>query len=271
MTPMKLKAYTTLIIIALMLMVVVRTGTAQDTVPVGVKTGDQFTFSVTGSYSANAPIDDVPSEVLNAQISVFFQITIVNVSSPNIGYTWVWHFTNGTEQKGDGITNIEVPSESVGPFTLVVSANLTTNDSIHPHFGPTTTFNETVMYPYMNYTRQANRLQTETQEANNQTSVIKYRTVDSDAYYDKLTGMLFQLEEATSYQNPSFTTSLSWKLSGTSAWNSDSAGSYPPAPFFSIPVIIAIGIAIAIVVVIAGWFVSNKRTNARRKQLLKKK
>lgn len=268
---MKPKAYTTLIIVAVLFVMVVKTGTAQDTVPVGVKTGDQFTYSVTGSYSANAPIDDVPAEVLNAQISVFFQITIVNVSSPDIGYTWVWHFVNGTEQTGDGITDIEIPTESEGPFRLIVSANLTTNDSIHPHFGPTSTFNETVMYPYMNYTREANRLHTEAQQANNETSVIKYRTVDSDAYYDKLTGMLFQFEEDTTYQNPSFTTSLSWKLSGTSAWTSASAGSYPPAPFFSIPVIIAIGIVVAIVVVIAGWFVSNKRRNAKRKQLLKKK
>ncbi|MGE5637083.1 MAG: hypothetical protein ACM3WQ_00110 [Chloroflexota bacterium] len=270
MIPMKLIAYLTTFIIALLLVVTVQIALAQD-ISVGLKPNDTFTYSVTGSYSSNAPITDVPNEVLNAEASDYFKVTVTNVSSPNIGYTWLWHFINGTEQTGDGITNIEIPSESVGPFYLIVSANLTTNDSIHPHFGPTTKFNESFMYTYTNYTRATNQLHTQIQEANNQTSTIKYRTVDTDTYYDKLTGMMVYFNEKTNYQNPTFETTITWKLLGQNAWTYSSTGSYPPEPFFTLPVIIAIVVVVAILVVIVGWFISNKRSAARRKQLLHKK
>ncbi len=267
---MKLTAYLTTLIIALLLIVSVQTALAQD-ILVGLKPGDTFTYSVTGSYSSNAPVTDVPGEVINAEASDYFKVTVTNVSSPNIGYTWVWHFINGTEQTGDGITNIEIPSESVGPFTLIVSANLTTNDSIHPHFGPTIKFNETFRYTYTNYTRQTNRLQTQNQEANNQTSTIKYRTVNTDTYYDQQTGMMVYFNEQTNYQNPTFETTITWKLLGQNAWTYSSSGSFPPESFFTLPVIITIVVIVAIIVVIAGWFISNKRAAARRRQILHKK
>lgn len=275
MTPMKLTAYVTILIAAsMLLMIVIPAASGQEAIVAGVKPGDIFTYTVTGSYSSSAPLSDVPDEILNAAATEYFRITIVPFSSPNIEYEWVWHFTNGTEQTDNGthgITNIEIPSESSGPFQLMVSANLTTDESIHPHYGPRLTFNETVMWPYSNYTRATNRLRTETQEQNNQTAVTKYRTVDSDAYYDKLTGMLVSLDEETYYQNPTFSTSLKWILSGQTAWTYASAGSYPPAPFWTLPAIIAVAIVIGILVVALGWFVSSKRAAARRKQLLKKK
>jgi hypothetical protein len=269
---MKLTAYVTILLVSSLLLMVAQTAMAQDIVIVaGVKKDDTFTYTVTGSYSSNAPIADVPAEVINAAASDYFTITIVNVSNPNVGYTYVWHFTNGTDQRGDGITNLEIPSESVGPFWPIVPANLTTGEKIHPHFGDQSTFNETVMWAYSNFTRETNRLQTESQEANNQSAVTKYRTVDSDAYFDKLTGMLVSLNDQTYYQSPTFTTTITWTLAGQTAWTFDSAGSYPPTPFWTLPVIIAVAVVIGILVVVLGWFVSSKRTQARRRQLLKKK
>ena len=60
MTPMKPRAYLTISMIALLLFMLVQTAAAQDIVA-GVKPGDQFTYSVTGSYSSDAPIDQVPA------------------------------------------------------------------------------------------------------------------------------------------------------------------------------------------------------------------
>jgi len=267
---MKTGAYISIILTALLISGILHVALAQDIVA-GVKPGDSFTYTVTGSYSSNAPIADVPEEVLSAEGSEFFRVTIVNVSNPVIGYTYEWRFLNGTDKTGDGVVNIEIPSESVGPFTLVVTANLTTNDSIHRHFGPRSTFNETVMYAYSNYTRETNRWLTESAEANNETDVIKYRTVTRDTYFDKITGMLVQFNEQVSYQNPAFTTEITWKLLGQTAWTFSSAGSYPPAPFFTLPVIVALAVVVAVVVVVAGFFVSNRRAVARRKALLRKK
>lgn len=274
MTPMKLTAYVTIVLIAsLLLIVITPTASAQDEIvpTAGVQLGNKFTYTVTGSYSSNAPLADVPAEVINAAASAYFTITIVNVSNPNVGYTWVWHFTNGTDQTGDGINNLDIPSESVGPFWPIVAANLTTGEKIHMHFGDQSTFNETIMWTYTNYTRETNHLQTSIQEQNNQTAVTKYRTVDSDAYFDQQTGMLISLHDQTTYQDPSFTTTITWTLAGQNVWDYNSLGSYPPAPFWTLPVIIAVAVVIAILVIIAGFFVSSKRTQAKRKQLLKKK
>jgi len=267
---MKNRLYLTIILTALMLSGIIQIALAQDIVA-GVKPGDQFTFSVTGSYSSNAPIEDVPEEVIAAQASEYFTVTIVDVSGPKIYYNWSWHFNNGsTPISNSSMVDVET-TENTGPFSLVVSANLTTNESIHPHFGPPSSFNETIMWTYTNYTRETNRLETQFAEQNNKTNVIKYRTVNRDTYFDKQTGMLVQFKDDTTYQNPAFTTTITWKLIGQTAWTSDSPGSYPPAPLFSLPVIIAIGVVVALVIVIAGWYVSNKRKDARRKQLLKKK
>lgn len=271
MTPMK-PANIAILLVASMLLVIVQTASAQEySIVAGVKPGDQFTYTVTGSYPSNVPLGEVPAEVINAAETQFFTITIANVSNPNVGYSWKWHFTNGTEQTGDGVTNLEIPSESVGPFWPIVSANLTTGEKIHPHFGDQSMFNKTVMWTYSNYTRETNWLQTSSDEQNNQTAVTKFRTVVSESYFDKQTGMLVSLSEQTYYQSPSFTTTITWKLAGQTAWTSDSQGSYPPTPFWTLPVIITVGIVIGLLVVALGWFVSIKRTQARRKQLLKKK
>jgi hypothetical protein len=272
MNPMKLTAYVTILLIASMLIIAVQTASAQnDTILVGVKPGDQFTYTVTGSHSSNAPIGSVPEEVLNAEASTSFTITIVNASTPNIGYTYVWRFTNGTEQTGDGINNIEIPSESVGPFWPIVPANLTAGEKIHIHFADQSEFNETIRWTYTNYTRETNHLQTETQEQNNQSAVTLYRTVESDAYFDKITGMLVSLNDQTYYQNPSFQTTITWKLVGQTVWTSDSAGSYPPEPFWTLPVIVSVGVVIGVVVVGLGLFASSKMAAAKRRKLLKKK
>jgi hypothetical protein len=264
---MKSKLYITIILIALLFLGAVHVASAQDIVA-GVAPGDQFTYSVTGSYPVDDPNAQVPQEVIDASQTVYFKVDIINVTGPEIGYNWNWHFANGTHLNDTGTVNVET-TLYVGPFWTIVPANLTTGERIHPHFGPDqSVFNETVRYLYTNYTRDTNRLQLDFAYQNNITQAIKYE--QTDTYFDKLTGMLVQLTDKVDYQNPTFTTEVVWKLSGQNVWTYASAGSYPLEPFFSLPVIIAITVGVAVVVVIAGWFVSNKRRDARRRKLLKK-
>jgi len=266
---MKHRLYALIIsLAALLLFGAMLSALAQDEIVAGVKPGDVFTYDVTGSYPSNNPALNISQEIINAAASDYFRITIVNVSNPEVGYTWLWHFTNGTDQTGDGNLNLETTANT-GPFWPIVSANLTLEDSIHPHFGPRSTFNETVRWAYTNYTRETNRLEIQTVEQQSETQAI--RAVHSDAYFDKRTGMLVQLEDRADYQTPAYTTIISWKLSETNAWDSTSPGSFAFEPFFSLPVIIAIAIVVALLVAIGIWALSNQRTKARRKELLKKK
>ena len=266
MTSMKLRMYITIIIIGLLLFGVVRAASAQDIVA-GVAPGNEFTYSVTGSYPTNDPNAQIPQEVIDAKATDSYKVTITSVSGPEIGLHITWKFTNGTISETDGSVNVETTG-NVGGFWAIVSANLTAGDPIHPHFGPDSrAFNETGLLTYTNYTRETNRLQLEFYYQNNVTQALKRELTDT--YFDKRTGMLVQLNDQTDYQNPAFTTVITWNLIEQNAWTSSSPGSFPPEPFFSLPVIVAIVVAVAIVVVVV--VVSNKRKAARRKQLLKKK
>jgi hypothetical protein len=266
---MKLRVCITFILIASLFLMIARAATAQETIQAGVKSGDSFTYTVTGSHSTDDPSAEIPADVLSAEASSYFKITINYVAGPEINYTWLWHFTNGTDQNGLGFLNVETTAAE-GPFWPIVAANLTAGELIHPHFGPDlSTFNETVMWTYTNYTRETNRLETVFLEQNNVTQTT--RLLHSDSYFDKRTGMLVQLNEETDYQNPTLTTIITWKLAGQNAWTYASAGSFPLTTFFTLPVIIAIVVIVAILVIILGFVILNKRRNAKRKQLLKKK
>jgi hypothetical protein len=265
---MKLATYSAVIII-LLLVIAIQTVVGQDAIVAGVKSGDKFTYSVTGSYSTDAPIGDVPEEIINAEASTSFQVTIVNATGPEIWYDWVWHFNNGSALNNSSMVNIETV-ENNGPFWPIVAANLSAGDRIHPHYGPDLSyFNETGMWTYTNYTRETNHLTLQFLEQNNVTGT--QRATLSDAFFDKQTGILVQLTEETEYQSPSFTTSITWQLIGQNAWTFSSAGSYPLATFSTLLIIIVIVIVVAIVVIIVGWFAFNRRKNARKKQLLRKK
>jgi hypothetical protein len=268
MTSMKLKEYITIVMIAVLFFGVVQTAFAQDIVA-GVASGNEFTYNVTGTYPINDPSLDIPQEIIDANATDYFKVTIVNVAGPEIELKWFWRFTNGTELSGDGSVNIETTGY-VGPFWTIVSANLTAGEQIHPHFGPDQSyFNETGGLTYTNYTRETNRLQLQFAYQNNVTGAIKVE--NTDTYFDKQTGILIQLYDETNYQNPTYTTVLSWSLIVQNVWDSSSPGSFPPEPFFSLPVIVAIAVVVAIVVAILGILVFNKRKAAKRKQLLRQK
>ncbi len=273
MTAMLLRVYIITVMVALLLLTTVEAALAQFTqenLVAGVKPGDSFTYTATGTYPGELSPQSIPPEVLSAQATQFYRITILNVTGPEIGYAYSWQFNNGSNPiEGESRFNVET-TENSGGFWPIVAANITASERLYPHYAPDLrTFNETIKYTYSNYTRETNKLELQFAEQSNVTQAV--RVVHSNAYFDKLTGMLVRLDDETNYQNPTYTTTFAWILAGQTAWTYASAGSSPPESFFSLPVIIAIAVVVAIVVVIGGWFVAKKRRDARRKQLLRKK
>ena len=269
MTPMKTRLYITIIMISLLLLGVIRAASAQDIVA-GVAPGNEFTYSVTAAYSSNDPNAKMPDNLIDIQATDYYKVTIGNVSGPEIGLHTKWQFTNGTTVETNGSVNIET-TDTVGGFWAILPANLTAGDRIHPHYGPDqSTINETVIWTYTNYTRETNHLVLDSAYQNKDNPQSTY-TEHLDTYFDKQTGMLVQLSDVSNYVNPTFTTTITWKLIEQNVWTYSSPGSFPPEPLLSLPVIIAIVVIVAIVVVVVGIVVSNKRRNERRKQLLRKK
>jgi hypothetical protein len=270
MTHMQTKAYITIVLMALLISGIIHVAAAQDIVA-GVKPSDEFTYNITGIYPTNNPALFIPQEVIDAHETAYFKVLIDAVSGPKVNYTWSWYFSNGSNPLSQSdMVDLET-TENTGPFWAIVSANLTTQGRIHPHFGPDlSVFNETVKYAYTNYTRDANRLQLEFAYQNNVTGATCVESTDT--YFDKLTGMLVELNDQSVYQNPSYTTIITWKLAGTNAWSSSSIGSRPTEPFFTLPVITAIVIVAAVLVAgLAVFAVSNQRRKARQKAILRKK
>lgn len=266
---MKIQLPIAIVLMALLVSGIIHVVSAQDIVA-GVNPGDEFKYQVTGTYPTNDPTLDIPREVIDAHATDYFTFKVDSVSGPKVNYTWSWHFNNGSAPLGrSDQVDIET-TQNTGFFWAIVPANLTKGQRIHPHFGPDlSTFNETVMYTYTNYTRETNRLQLEFAYQNNIT--LATYTEQTDTYFDKRTGMLVQLDDVSNYYNPTYTTTLTWKLIETNAWDYSSPDSYPPSPFFTLFVIIAIVIVIAIVVVFLAMTVSNQRKKARQKAILRKK
>jgi len=265
---MNKRPYITILLAALLISGILHSVAAQD-ILVGVKPGDVFTYSVAGSYSPSAPVSEIPEDVLNAEITDFFKVTIDNVTSPEIYYTWIWQFKNGTSMTNSSMLNIQTTG-STGPFWAIISANLSSGAKIHPFYGPDrSTINATTKWPYMNYTRETNRLQLEFAYQNNVTQATKIE--HTDTYFDRQTGMLLELNDETNYQNPTFTTTIKWKLAETNAWTESSTGSLPPDPLFSLPVIVAIIVLVALLIVALAVWVSMRRKKARQKAILRKK
>lgn len=267
---MQTRAYLTIILIALLTSGIIHVAAGQGIVA-GVKPGDEFTYNVAGTYPTDNPALDIPQQVIDAHATDYFKIVIDTVSGSDVGYTWSWHFNNGSDPIGGNSTvNLETTA-STGPFWTIVSANLNTTQRIHPHFGPDlSVFNETVRYTYMNYTRDTNRLQLEFAYQNNVTGATY--TESTDTYFDRQTGMLVQLTDLSNYQNPTFTIVVTWTLKDTNAWSGSSSGSFPIEPFFTLSVIILIVVVVAVVVgVLTVWAVSNQRRKARQKAILRKR
>jgi hypothetical protein len=267
---MQTRAYITIILMALLVTGIINVAAAQDIVA-GVKPGDKFTYTVTGSYPTDHASLDIPQEVFDAHATDYFEVVISSVSGLDVGYTWSWHFNNGSAPVGDSSSvNLETTANT-GPFWAIVSANLNTTQRIHPHFGPDrSVFNQTVKYTYTNYTRETNRLQLEFAYQNNVT--LATYTENTDTYFDKQTGMLVQLTDESDYLNPAYTTIITWKLRETNAWSSSSPGSFPIEPFFTLPVIIAtVTVVVIVVAVLTTWAVLNQRRKARQKTILRKR
>ena len=205
---MKIRLYITIILMALLISGVVPIVLAQD-IAAGLSPGYQFTYSVTGSYFTVDASVEIPEEVINAQQSVYFKVMIDNVTGPDIGYSWLWHFANGTDKNGTGTLNLETTTNT-GPFWAIVPANLKAGERIHPNFGPDLTVSTRPLCGLIQTALETNYL--ELQIAYQNEAAQAFKNVTSESYFDKQTGMLIQLSEKTVYQNPAFTTIITWKL-----------------------------------------------------------
>ena len=186
---------------------------AQTRIP-GVYVGNTFTYDVKAFWSSNAPGATVPADLLDINKTDYYQVTIGLVSGAEITTTSVWHFINGTETSTTGTISVETGITNSGGFWAIVAANLGPNDRLHPS-GPTYIYvNETVSRNYTGGARDTNHLILTLQGSDTGGDYLEY----VDYYFDKLSGMLVQLNDAKVYSNPTSTITKFWKIKDSNVW-----------------------------------------------------
>lgn len=156
----------------------------------GVKAGDNFTYSFDVSWSSTNPSKVVPSEFsdLNQTRSIHINVTEVG---PTIAYVNITKIVTGGSptveagyievQSGRGTDNVQL---------IIIGANLTSGQEAYPLAeGPASaesfTITETVAMTYLGALRDVNHYHAS--ETLTDGSVVR------DAYYDKATGILLEM------------------------------------------------------------------------------
>lgn len=154
----------------------------------GVKAGDNFTYSFEAYWSSTNP-----SVVVPTQFSDLNKTRSININVTDVGPTIA--YLNITNRMIDATNNtyadfIEVSHGryAVGSYGFIIGANLTTGDVAYPlaeNANISFTITDTRNATYLGISREVNYYHE--QEANEGVSVTR------DAYYDRATGILLEL------------------------------------------------------------------------------
>lgn len=169
---------------------------AQSETLVGVKDGDNFTYTFVVNWSSTDPNVVVPQEFsdMNQTLLIHFNVT-------NVGSTIVYLDINKTMRGGSVSSSqgyIEVVSgRGVDALLFIIAANLTAGQKAYPQSDPTAvkagvaaesfTIAETVTRTYMKVAKTVNHY---TETVTNQTTGDY---VKRNAYYEQTTGVLMEM------------------------------------------------------------------------------
>jgi len=207
---------------------------AQTRIP-GVYQGNIFTYDVTAMWSSNDSNAVAPADVLDINKTEYYRVTIGAVSGAEITTQTVWHFTNGTETTTVGTINVETGITNNG-FWAIVAGNLGVNDRLHPSGSNYITVNSTEMRDYLGGARETNKLTLTLTGSDAKGDYIEY----VNYYFDKQTGMLVFLNDATVYSDPTTTVTKIWKIKESNVWVVPEFPSALILPVFMIATMIAV-------------------------------
>jgi hypothetical protein len=206
------KIITATFLLALLCVTMIGSVRAQTRIP-GVFQGNTFTYDVNAFWSSNDPSAVAPADLLDINKTEYYRVTITAVSGAEITTQSVWHFTNGTETSTVGTINVETGVTN-GGFWAIVAGNLGVNDRLHPSGSNYITVNETGTRDYLGGARETNHLILNLQGSDTGGDYVEY----VDYYFDKITGMLVQLNDAKVYSSPTMTITTFWKIKDSNVW-----------------------------------------------------
>jgi hypothetical protein len=172
---------------------------------VGVSVGNKFRYNIIVTWSSNDTSATPPSDVVEANNTQWFDVTITAISGTNITTQITNHMKNNTELTGGGWKDVNTGSGNLTMF--FISANLTAGDSVYA--SSSYKINETVPRTYLGGVRDTNHF--------NMTSpVIGTQSI----YWDKSTGVFveFLMETTTNMGAYTTTTSIGYQIVSSDLW-----------------------------------------------------
>ncbi len=208
---------------------IVWTSTAQtetSQTPIGVKIGDQFTYSSQLSLVSGSPSESANTFYLQYSSLEWFKLTITNIENTRlIDYSMVYHFSDGTESTSGWFSGGTYLDGSGSDF-LVFPSNLTAGGALYPFpandDAGSYTISETVPVIYGDGNRMTNHVQ-----------IVEFghHLPKGDLYFDQDTGMLAQYNLLIPPSIDSTVAALSWniKIIGSNVWSVGSSPSITPS------------------------------------------
>jgi hypothetical protein len=250
---MKNKVFITILMVCSLASVAVYGAWAQDEGVLGVKPGDNFTYSFEAFWSSTDPNQIVPQEFsnLNQTLSIHFNITDTSSITAYVNVTKLNR--DGTQVADIGFINV-VSGRGLEAELFIIQANLTAGDKAYPDSDPAAvtsgasaesfTISDTTTLTYLGVSREVNHYHESKTDSDG--------TVIRDAYFDKTTGVLLELTISHSFvATPDETDSEHWKITqfnsavgpsdGTDGTNS--TGSLPDWVLYAVIVVVVVIIA----------------------------
>ncbi len=169
---------------------------------VGVSVGNKFRYSTTVSWNSTDPNAKPSSDLVDANNTLWGEITVAGISGTNITVQSTTHYKNGTEVIMGGWKDVNTGATNMSLFPIVVSANLTLGDSVYASSTYASwIINETVSRTYSGVKRDINHLNLPPSSWN--------QNVGYDWYWDKSTGVLVETLQGTTNQTGVYTTTWS--------------------------------------------------------------
>jgi hypothetical protein len=186
----------------------------------GVKIGDYFVYSITGSSDLQSLDATVSPGFDQYNQTDYFKVTVTGVSGSNVSIDTLWAFKNGTQESGQQTIDLSSGNESVtNGFWAIYPSNLNVGSLLRPTGTDGLKVNMTDTKAYASSSRQRNFwfIENEFYDVNDPT----HNTLRDDytgVYFDKQTGMLETLNNISAFNNPLKTESITWKLVSTNVW-----------------------------------------------------
>jgi hypothetical protein len=187
---------------------------------VGVRVGDTFIYSVTGSSSDPVPDVDYPGfyDLNNTQ---YYKVVVTAIQGSAVTLQTDWVFINGTDipqQQTIDLSN-GLTTDQTG-FWGLYPANLKPSDQIYPHMNETVPINGTQTQPYASGARVSNWFTQETtQYLGTDPTQSTMRYLYDQVFFDQKTGIMTNFQDIETFNNPELQLEVIWYLTNSTEWN----------------------------------------------------